>query len=229
MQADHLAGMPVLLSFAIAGRQKWIRDYAPTFGRILIDSGAFSELNTGKRIDLVEYGWWLEGQRDRADAAVGLDSIAGDWQQSLANWDALPHTFPTLHDSDPPEYIEAVIERLQEPHRARLRATDRQWVGIGLVPPRRNTRFVLDMLTRIPPGIHVHCFALRGLAPEVLARRGPDVSFDSTNWLLDSHGLRVRKGLGWLTPAECVELVVKRYQRVAPKAARLKPKQGELL
>ena len=38
MHADHCAGMPVLVSFALYDR--WVDDYVGSFGRVLIDSGA---------------------------------------------------------------------------------------------------------------------------------------------------------------------------------------------
>jgi hypothetical protein len=49
MTADKLRDMPVLVSYAIY--PKWIDQYVPSFKRLLIDSGAFSEFNTGKSID----------------------------------------------------------------------------------------------------------------------------------------------------------------------------------
>ena len=39
-QAEHVADMPVLLSFAVY--RPWMSRYQQTFRRILIDSGAFS-------------------------------------------------------------------------------------------------------------------------------------------------------------------------------------------
>jgi hypothetical protein len=227
MQAAALVGMPVLLSFALDARAKWLQRYIPTFDRVVVDSGAYSEMSSGKRVDLDAYGAWLDDFAPKADAAAALDDIRGDWKRSLANWDQQPHTFPSLHDSDPPEYIDAVLERLQDSGRARLRDTDRQWVGIGLVPPRRNHAFVLRMLRVIPQGVHVHCFALRTIAPEVLAVRGPDVSFDSTNWLLDARA--PAQAFPWLTPAECVEIIVKRYQRVQPTASTNPPTEQTTL
>jgi len=215
MTASYMARMPVLLSFALEARQTWLQKYIPTFGRVMADSGAYSEMSSGKVVDLDEYGQWVEEARLTLDAAAALDDIRGDWRRSLRNWDSLPHTFPVLHDSDPPEYIAAVIERLGDPARARLRPTDLQWCGIGLVPPRSNTQFALRMLGMIPPGVHVHLFALRKIASAALAVRGFDVSFDSTTWLLDAFA--IGKQLPWLTTAECVDLVVRRYQRAIPK------------
>lgn len=49
MHTDHLKGMPVLLSYAIYAR--WVDDYVASFGRVLIDSGAFSEFNSGAVVD----------------------------------------------------------------------------------------------------------------------------------------------------------------------------------
>ena len=49
-QAEHAEGMPVLLSYACCS--KWIeKGYQQSFSRILIDSGAFSEFKSKKKID----------------------------------------------------------------------------------------------------------------------------------------------------------------------------------
>lgn len=223
MHAAALESMPVLISYAL--KTKWMESYIPSFGPVLMDSGAFSEMNTGKAVSLDGYGQYLEETRHRVDAAAALDDIRGNWKRSLSNWDALPHTFPVLHDSDPPEYIDAVFERLQDQHRARLRPSDPQWVGIGLVPPRKATDWALKTLKRIPGGCHVHLFALRKIQREALAVRR-DISFDSTNWMLDSW--QYRNSMPWLTPAECVEIVVKRYRREKIDPAAKQSRQADL-
>lgn len=222
MQASYLGGMPVLVSFALLS--KWLGEYIPTFGQTMVDSGAYSEMSSGKVVDLDKYGQWLDALPFAADAAAALDDIRGDWERSLYNWDQIPQTFPVLHDSDPPNYIDAVLERLQDSHRGRLRPTDAQWCGIGLVPPRTKTAFVERLLKRIPSGVHVHLFAMRNMLPQAMAIRGNDVSADSINWVLDSFA--VKNKIPWLTLAECTEIVVKRYQRCPPRAAQTT--QGDL-
>src|SRR5882724_10499639 len=92
-QAEHCSGMPVLLSYACFG--KWMHQYQMSFSRILIDSGAFSVLNSGKRVDIYQYKDWSRQWMGHADAIAGLDSIRGDWKRSLRNYGKIPWSFPT--------------------------------------------------------------------------------------------------------------------------------------
>lgn len=206
--AQAAAGSPVLLSFAHAA--KWLRDFTPAFSNVLWDCGAYSVFNSGKIIDPDAYA---ESARSIpwADAAAGLDDVAGDWRKGLANWDRYPWMFPTYHDSDPPEALDAILERLQDKTRARFREASLQWIGLGMVPPRLNRRWLAETLARLPPGLHVHGFATRAHADLIIEARGAECSADSINWILDSR--KVAEVHPWLTPTECVEIVVKRYQR----------------
>lgn len=195
MHADHLVGMPVLFSFACyAG---WLDSYQQSFGRILIDSGAYSEMNTGKKIDGGAYKEWAQRWEGHADAVAGLDDIRGDWKRSLRNYAAYGG-FPTFHDSDPPELLDELIPL----------ARDRGgWIGVGLIPPRTGKEtWVRETCDRIPSDLHVHGWAMREYTK--VRRLG---SVDSTNWFRDAW--QYKNAFPFLTPAECVELVVKRYQR----------------
>jgi hypothetical protein len=195
-QAEHAEGMPVLLSFA--SWAPWLDRYQQSFRRILIDSGAFSELRSGVKVDVGEYGEWVGRWAGHADAVAGLDDISGDWKRSLANYEKVPGTFPTFHDSDPPPLLDDLIA---------LARTRGGWLGLGLLPPREGKeRWVRDACARIPADIHVHGWALR-LYTHV--RRLDSV--DSTNWWRD--GMMIRQKLPWLTYGEALEIVVKRYQR----------------
>jgi hypothetical protein len=196
MHADYLSGMPVLLSFALY--QKWLKDYHPSFKRILIDSGAYSELNSGKKVDIGEYREWSQDWLGHADAVAGLDDIGGDWRRSLKNYEAVPWGFPTMHDSDPAELLDELIPMARERG---------NWLGIGLVPPRHGKEsWIRETLARVPEDIHVHGWACRAYTH---VRRFDSV--DSTNWFRDA--LKYKTQMPFLTPAECVEIVVKRYQR----------------
>ena len=208
MHADHLRGMPVLLSYGASGPTRWLGRYIPSFGRLLIDSGAFSEMNSGVKIDLEAYAEWAQ-QFQWADAIASLDDIRGDWERGLENWRRFPWMFPTYHDSDPPEALDAILSH--EP----------KWIGLGMVPPRTSEHWLTETLERIPAGVHVHGWALRGFSH--LSRID---SFDSTDWFLASQ--RIQPSLWWLTPAECVEIVVKRYQRESRKMSRPDTEQGAL-
>jgi hypothetical protein len=207
-QAHGLNGRNVLISFAYSST--WIDRYIPTFDRLLWDSGAFTAFTKGKAIDLDAYA-----ERARsvpwADGAACLDDIAGDWRKGLANWDAHPWMFPVYHDTDPPEALDAILERMQDIDRARFRPQATQWIGLGMKPPRTSRRWLAETLSLIPPGVHVHGFAMRGFTDVLIGARGADCSADSVNWMLDAR--KYNDDLPWLTPAESVEIVAKRYER----------------
>ena len=198
-QAEHVAGMPVLLSYACYS--DWIgKGYQQSFRRILIDSGAYSEFATGTKIDLDAYAEWAEPWAEHADAIAGLDDIAGDWRRSLRNYEAFPAGFPTFHETDPPALLPDLVAMAKERG---------GWLGFGLLPPRDGKeKFVRETLARIPEGIHVHGWAMRRYTH---CRRLDSV--DSTNWWRDAMKLRTIPDLQHLTYGECLEIVVKRYQR----------------
>jgi len=195
-QAQALEDMPVLLSFAYYSN--WADQYQPIFKRILIDSGAYSELNTKRRIDIGAYRDWSQRWIGHADAIAGLDDISGDYQRSLKNYLTVPWGFPTWHETDPIELLPELV--------AMARERDR-WLGIGLLPPRHGKEQLLrKVLSIIPPDIHVHGWALRAYTH---LRRIDSV--DSTNWWRDA--MRLRQRLPWLTYGETLALIVKRYVR----------------
>lgn len=198
-QAEHAADMPVLLSFA--GWSDWIgKGYQESFARILIDSGAFSELSSGKKIDIEAYIDWSRRWVGHADAIAGLDDISGDWKRSMRNYQKFELGFPTFHDTDPPELLDELIAMAMERNK---------WIGLGLLPPRQGKEtWVRGALDRIPDCIHVHGWALRQYTH---CRRIDSV--DSTNWWRNAMQLRTKPELAHLTYGECLEIIVKRYKR----------------
>ena len=196
-QAEHACNMPVLLSFAIFA--PWLDKYQQTFKRLLIDSGAYSEMNSGKKIDGVKYLDWCQRWSGHADAIAGLDDISGDWKRSLSNYEQFGG-FPTFHDTDPPELLDDLIPIAKERG---------NWIGIGIKPPRDGKEsFIRSACERIPDDIHIHGWALRAYTH---VRRIDSV--DSTNWWRDAMKLRTLPDTQHLTYGECLEVVVKRYQR----------------
>lgn len=193
-QAEHASGMPVLLSYACYS--PWLDRYQQSFRRILIDSGAYSEMNSGKKIDVKAYIEWSKRWDGHADAVAGLDDIGGDWRRSIDNY---KHGgFPTFHDTDPPELLSDLVGLARERG---------GWLGLGLMPPRHNKEsWIRAVCDQIPDGIHVHGWALRAYTH---VRRLDSV--DSTNWWRD--GMMMAKKLPWLTYGECLDIVVKRYAR----------------
>lgn len=196
-QAEHVAGMPVLLSYALW--RPWIgRGYQQSFSHILIDSGAYTEFSSGVKISLEEYRDWALPWLPHVEAVAGLDDISGDWRRSLRNYEAFPEGFPTFHFTDPPELLDDLVA---------MAISRRQWLGLGLVPPVHGKEaWLRSALDRIPPTLYVHGWAARGYTH---IRRLNSV--DSTNWWRDAMDLRTK--LPWLHYGECLDLVVKRYVR----------------
>ena len=210
-QADKVKGMPVLMSYGCYSN--WMDRYVPSYGKLLIDSGAYSVLNSGTQIDIGEFREWSERFEPVAEAVAGLDDISGNWKKGLKNYEAVPWSFPTWHDTDPIELIPDLVSL------ARERKT---WIAIGLDPPRQGKeRVIRDFLEQIPDDLHVHGWALRAYTH----LPGLD-SVDSTNWFRDSIGMA--KDFPWLTPAECLEIVVKRYQRQSTIEAIQQKQEGDL-
>lgn len=197
-QAEHVADMPVLLSYACYS--PWLDRYQQSFRRIIIDSGAFSEFSSGQKINLQKYVDWSKRWDGHADAVAGLDDISGDWRKSLRNYEQFPGGFPTFHESDPPELLDDLVQ---------LALSRQQWIGLGLLPPRAGKeKWVRASCDRIPDGLHVHGWAMRQYTH---VRRLDSV--DSTNWWRDAMALRKLPDLQHLTYGECLAIVVKRYQR----------------
>lgn len=195
-QAEHCEDMNVLLSFPLFS--DWMWQYQPSFEKVLIDSGAFSEMNSGKNVDIEAYKDWSQQWIGRATAVAGLDDIRGDYKRGIKNFEAIEWTFPTWHDTDPLEIIPELVAMAQE---------RKTWIGIGLMPPRHGKeKLIRAALEMIPEGIHVHGWALR--AYSYISRLD---SVDSTNWWRDA--MMLRKKLTWLHYGECLELIVKRYKR----------------
>ena len=197
VQAAAVAGMPVLISYALDASSRWLADYVPSFGRLLIDSGAYSELTGRAKVDLGAYVEFA-ARHPWADAWAGLDDISGDWRRSLKNYEA--GGFPTIHEADPIDLLDDLIPM------ARARGG---WIGVGLTPPRESKEAVVRrILDALPDDLHVHGWALQRYAhlPQF-------DSVDSTNWFRDSW--KVKNACPWLTPAECLDIIVKRYQRQA--------------
>lgn len=193
----HLAtDLPVLVSFGAT--KPWLeRSWMHAFNPLLLDSGAFSELNTGVEIDLAKYVDWVQ-QFPHAVAWAGLDDIRGDWKRSLRNYEV--GGFPTFHDADPPELLSELIDLARERG---------GWLGIGLTPPRAGREgFLRRTLDAIPDDLHVHGWACGAYA--YLERID---SVDSTNWFRDVKYLLDFPHTRHLTPGEALEIIVKRYRR----------------
>jgi hypothetical protein len=186
-------GMPVLMSFACW--KEFLRDWLPSFDRLMLDSGAFSELNSGVTIDLDQYIDWVQSL-EWAEAWAGLDDIRGDWRRSLKNYER--GGFPTIHDTDPKGLLSDLIELARERG---------GWLGVGLEPPRQGKEhWMRQTLEQIPEDIHIH-----GWACGIYTHLQRLDSVDSTHWWREAG--KIRQLLPWLTYGEAVEIAVKKVQR----------------
>lgn len=183
----------MLISFGVYRTSPWIDRYVPSFSRLLVDSGAFSAINSGKSICVDEFAEWAN-KYPHADAVASLDSIDGDWEEGMRNWEKYPSHFPTFHDTDPWEALDAIL------------ANKPTWIGLGMKPPRTSRSWLDEALERIPSDIHIHGWALRAFSEKERLD-----SFDSTNWFRDSW--KVTSAFPWLTPGEALEVIVKKYER----------------
>jgi hypothetical protein len=212
VQAHAANGMPVLLSFA--KYTPFLDKYQQTYPHILIDSGAFAELNSGHKIDGVKYKEW-QRQWGHADAIAGLDDISGNTARSLENYTRYGG-FPTMHDTDPKSVLPELIDISRE--------QGGNWLGIGLKPPREGKQdFIRWVLDNTPDDIHIHGWALRQYMH--LSRLD---SVDSTNWWRDAMDLRVIPLCKHLSYGECLDITVKRYQRESRMIQKPQPVTAQL-
>jgi len=190
--------LPVLVSFGATA--PWLdKHWMSSFDRVLLDSGSFSELNSGKVIDGEAYSDWAREREPWVDAWAGIDDIRGDWRRSLSNYEKFGG-FPTFHDTDPVELLDDIIA---------LALSGQRWIGIGMLPPRAGREdWLRRTLDRVPDGIHVH-----GWACGQYAHINRIDSVDSTNWWRDSFLITKNPMTSHLTPGEALDIVVKRYQR----------------
>lgn len=194
LHADKLRGQPVLLSYG-AQKDWWFR-WVHSYDSILLDSGAFSEHNSGIKVELSAYLDWV-AKFPRIDAYAGLDDISGDWRRSLENYQV--GGFPTFHDTDPEELLDDLIPLARERG---------GWLGIGVKPPRNQREaWLLRTLERIPDDLHIHGWALGAYS----YLPGFD-SFDSTHWWREA--LKLCGMMPWLTHGEALELLVKKINRM---------------
>ena len=76
LQAHAVNGMDVLISFATYS--DWHNGYIQSFNSLLIDSGAYSEFNSGVKIDPLAYKDFMDQWGGKAVACAGLDTTTGD-------------------------------------------------------------------------------------------------------------------------------------------------------
>ncbi len=199
--------MPVLCSFAHWGSVH--ERYWPSASELMIDSGAFSEINTGVAVDIDAYKGFVMTFAPQGIPCAGLDDIGGDGARSMRNYQHAGG-FPTIHDADDQGdgFLSELVAYAQE--------WGQGWIGVGMTPGIRGrlgpwVREVTERIKALDPTLHIHGWAARA------HYNSPDGrlldSTDSTNWLLDRQKVMAAPETRHLTPAEALDIVVLRYKR----------------
>lgn len=170
----------MLLSYAYASKMD-AAAFAPlSHVDLVIDSGAFTALSSGKPINHDRYMEWLAAHRHRVRFAFALDVI-GDWRASARNYDTmtarlghLMQVVPTWHVGSPfPE-----LDRL-------CRTTDYVSIG-GAVSRFRQQAVLMRQFVQAHKIARDHGTRLHGLGITSTAalRKLPWGSVDSSSWAI---------------------------------------------
>lgn len=216
LHAECMGGMHVLESFALKAQQPWMVRYRPTFAGMMLDSGAYSEMSTGKPVDLAAYIDFASEHRGGYEAIVNLDVISGDVtarvDASAKNLTAMRaaglDAMPVFHQGEPWSVLEDIASCGH--------------VGLGFQRPIRCAEDFLDgCFSRLASTCRVHGFAMAG---ERFTRRYPFTSVDSATWFHELRALSALSGQGsdvlqYLTQSELLALVVTKYRRLPAASA----------
>lgn len=208
---DAFLGRHVLETFADP-RERLFGRYRAAFRSMALDCGAYSELTTGKPIDLHAYADFVAQHGEFYDWCASLDSIQGGVKQNLQNWQFLSDsgldTMPTYHQGEPISVLEDYCS-----------VTDRVGLGFSGRPITGARAFLDEAFSHIPSSVRVHGWAMTNYTA-----RYPFASVDSKTWLHELLALRsvvpeLQKSfsLGHLTDGELIEIVQKKYDRL-PRA-----------
>lgn len=205
---EQFKGHHVLESFADV--RPLLDRYRPTFASMVLDSGAFTEMTTGKAVDLGEYIEFCQEHGAAYEWIASLDAIKGGAEKSVANWEAMKargvDAMPTFHQGEPWSLLEDYCK-----------ATDR--LGLGFQRPIKDARpWLEDCFARIPDRVRVHGWAMTNYTDF------PFASVDSTTWLWELRALLGVEGQGadaiqCLTVGELIEIVQRKYLRLPKRQA----------
>lgn len=211
LHAESMVGCDVLESFALKARASWMTRYRPTFSSLMLDSGAYSEMSTGVKVDLGEYIAFAQEHGAAYESIVNLDVISGDVKERVAASsknlqrmrDAGIDALPVFHQGEPWSVLRELAERGR--------------VGVGFQRPIRSAdEFLTGVFETIGSSVRVHGFAM---ANERYTGRYPFASVDSATWVHELKALSAITGqasdvLQYLTQGELLKLVVLKYRRM---------------
>lgn len=184
--------------------------HRPLFRSMALDSGAFSEMTTGKPIDLGAFVDFCLEHGAFYDFIASLDSITGGVEVNVKNWQHMISkgvaAIPTFHQGEPFSLL-------------RDYCAAAPMIGLGFQRPINDARsWLAECFALIPATVRVHGWGMTNYTDL------PFWSVDSRTWFFEVRDLMQVKGQGalalsCLTPAELIEIVKKRYLRL-PLAAK---------
>jgi hypothetical protein len=205
---EAFAGRHVLESFADS--RKLFGRYRATFKSMALDCGAYSELRTGKPIDIHRFADFCHQHGRFYDFVASLDSIRGGVKENLDNWcfllDRGLDVVPTYHQGEPVSVLQEYCARAPR-------------VGLGFQRDEHNRThdeipFLDQAFAVIPSDVKVHGWAMTNYTA-----RYPFASVDSRTWLFELKALRNAqttqgRAFDHLTDGELIEIIQKRYDRL---------------
>jgi hypothetical protein len=205
---EAFRGLHVLESFADV--RVLMDRYRPTFASMILDSGAYSVLSTGKPIDLGAYADFALTHHAGYRWVASLDSIDGGPDANIKNWEALKargvDAVPTYHQGEPLSLL-----------RDYCKSSPR--VGLGFQRPIQHARrFLMEVFENVPAGHKIHGWAMTSYTDF------PFESVDSQTWQFEVRALMAHAGQGsealrCLTLRELIDIVQRKYERL-PKQLR---------
>lgn len=204
---EAFQGLRVLESFADVRRL--LDRYRPGFRSMCLDSGAFTEMTTGRPIDLDAYIEFCRAHGKFYDWLASLDSITGGVGENVRNWGRMlragVNAIPTFHQGEPVDALREYVKRTP-------------MVGLGFMRPIKGAREWLDeCFKHIPPATRVHGWGMTNYLDY------PFYSVDSRTWFFEVRALMATTGqagdaLKCLTLRELIDLVQKKYLRFGKRA-----------
>jgi len=144
---------------------------------LFLDSGAFSAMTLGAKIDIDEYIEFCRRHGDKFEVIASLDVI-GDWKKTKINHDKMRqagiNSIPTFHVREPFDFLCELLE-------------SNDYIALGVAGMQRRRRAIIAWLTKcfklrkeIRPDCRFHGFALTS---SQIIRFFPWHSIDSSTWI----------------------------------------------
>lgn len=207
---SRFVGHRVLESFANV--RPLMDDYRPVFQSMALDSGAYTEMTTGRPVDLGAYVAFCQQHGRFYDFIASLDSIQGGVKENQRNWqrmrDAGIDAVPTFHQGEPIEWLQELCSAAP-------------MVGLGFQRPIEkpaDVEWLETCFSNIPERVRVHGWAMTSYL------QFPFWSVDSRSWFFEYRSLLSLKAQGAFaireaTPPELLQLVINAYVRRPAKRA----------